>query len=75
MSEINRIEIKWVSGTVNVVAYDGDDIVFDEESSRTLDEDNKMRYRIEDGKLSIQFFKSRIFSFFNTVNLLSLIHI
>ncbi|MBO4422318.1 MAG: DUF4097 family beta strand repeat protein [Clostridia bacterium] len=70
--DIRRIEISWVTGSVHVELYDKDVISFSEVSSldrkkdsigeatenKELSESLRMRYRTEDGVLSIQFCKS-----------------
>ncbi len=57
--QVSNIEINWVDGGVHVEEYEGEDVIFAETSSRSLDEDSKMRYYIRDDKLTIQFCASR----------------
>ncbi len=69
--DINNIDVNWISGKIKVVDYDGDTIEFYEEGSSNLDEDEKMRYLVEDGNLKIKFKKSRkfmAFSLFKSLN-------
>ena len=54
--DIQSVEINWISGSVDVVPYDGDTIQFDEEGYDGVDEKYAMRYLVENGKLSIRFF-------------------
>ncbi len=54
--EISSIDIEWISGSVNISEYDGDDIEVTEDGFE--DEDTKLRYRIKNGKLYIRFVKS-----------------
>ncbi|HBB28792.1 MAG TPA: hypothetical protein DC000_06030 [Clostridiales bacterium] len=71
VNDIKNVDISWISGKIKVIEYDGDNIEFYEEGSSSLDEDNKMRYLVEDGNLKIKFKKSRKFislSLFNSFN-------
>ena len=65
--DIKNIDIDWISGKVKVEEYSGNTIEFYEEESSSLDEDEKMRYLVEDGSLKIKFKKSKKFisSFLN----------
>lgn len=54
--DISSIDIEWISGSVDISEYDGDDIKVTEDGFD--DEDTKLRYRIKNGKLSIRFVKS-----------------
>lgn len=54
--EITDMDIDWVSGSITIETYDGDEITF-KESSR-LEEKEKMRYRIKNGKVSVKFCES-----------------
>lgn len=54
--DIKKIDIEWISGSVNISTYDGDEIIVSEDSG--LDEDDQLRYRINDGKITIKFRKS-----------------
>lgn len=68
---IENIDIDWISGKIKVVEHDGDTIEFYEEGSSNLDEDDKMRYLVEDGNLKIKFKNSRkfmAFSLFKSLN-------
>jgi len=57
--ELTDLDINWVSGSVNIVAGDGDKIIISETSSNGDIEDNyKLRYLFEDGKLTIKYQKS-----------------
>lgn len=52
---ITNIDINWVSGQIEIEAYDGNVIKFSEESNGNLEEDARMRYFINGGDLTIQF--------------------
>ncbi len=64
---LRDIEINWISGSVKVVAYDGDVITCTE--SETKREEDRLRWKYEDGNLTIQYCKPRkfIFSFGHTI--------
>ena len=71
VNDIKNVDINWISGKIKVIEYDGDNIEFYEEGSSSLDEDNKMRYLVEDGNLKIKFKNLRKFislSLFNPFN-------
>ncbi|MEI7884132.1 MAG: DUF4097 family beta strand repeat-containing protein [Clostridia bacterium] len=53
--EINDINVNWVSGDIKIIAYDGDEIVLSETSEKALSESEKLRYLVQDNKLTIQF--------------------
>lgn len=53
---VSSLDVEWISGSVNISEYDGDDIKVSEDGFE--DVDTTMRYRIKDGKLSIRFCKS-----------------
>ncbi len=53
---VSEIEIEWLYGDVRVESYDGDSISVSEDAG--LDEDDMLRYRIHDGKISIKYRKS-----------------
>jgi Uncharacterized conserved protein len=52
---IKCITVGWVSGHVDVVKYDGEDIIFNESANRELNEDQMMRYKIVGNELKIVF--------------------
>ena len=57
LENIDEIEIHWARGDINIVANDGDELVISEVAARknAPSEDELARYRIADGKLTIQF--------------------
>lgn len=57
LENIDEIEIHWARGDINIVANDGDALIISEVAARknTPPEDELARYRIADGKLTIQF--------------------
>lgn len=54
-ADINNLDIDWSAGYVNVVPYDGTDIVLEEKSSRPLNDNEKMTYKTEGNTLSVQY--------------------
>ena len=52
---IKCIKVGWISGHVDVVKYDGNDIIFNESANRELNEDQMMRYKIVGNELKIIF--------------------
>lgn len=63
-SEISDIEIHWIAGSVKIEPYDGSTVSLKETVSGGTDEDELMRWKVEDGKLTVQYRKSgwKIFS-------------
>lgn len=57
-AQVDSIDIEWITGSVNIELHDADTYEFFETSSRALEEREKLRYRVEDGTLSIQFHQS-----------------
>lgn len=58
-SGIRKIDINWVSGSVDIQVYDGDTIQFSEASGSVLDEDQTLYYRVKNDKLTIQYAKAK----------------
>ena len=60
---VDSIDISWESGKVNVKIWDGDSFKV-EEDGRIENDENTMRTRVDDGKLTVKFAKSgvRIFN-------------
>ena len=50
---IERLSIDWSSGSVRIEPYDGDEILLREKASGTLQENEKMRWRLRGGELSV----------------------
>lgn len=55
MEEVSKLEVHWLAGEVNVVAYEGPVLTFSESSKTALDEDEMMRYYLNEGWLIIQY--------------------
>lgn len=53
---ISEIDIDWTDGEVNIVSYGGDTVSIQE--GQVSDEDDMLRYRVANGKLSIKYRKS-----------------
>ncbi len=61
--EIDQLEINWIAGSVRVEVTEGTQVYAEE--TKVSDDDRKMRYLVENGKLTIQYQKSKFFSFGN----------
>lgn len=61
--EINQLEINWIAGSVTVEVTEGNQVYAEE--TKVSDDDRKMRYLVENGKLTIQYQKAKFFSFGN----------
>jgi DUF4097 and DUF4098 domain-containing protein YvlB len=59
--DIDEIQINWVSGNVDISYYDGTVIKFSEQYSGTLKDNQKLRYKIDSGRLTIDFAKRNDF--------------
>ena len=55
---VERVEIQWFSGSVNVAAHKEDIVRFSEEANRTLTNDNSVHYWLDGTTLRIQFCNS-----------------
>lgn len=60
---ISDIDINWVAGEVKTELYDGSDIEIEETSDKTIDEDKRLRYKVEQEKLIINYQKSGVINF------------
>lgn len=63
--DIKEIELNWTAGKVNIEVNDGDQFELVEEYSGELSDAEKMRYRLEDGKLKVQYRAPGRFLWFN----------
>lgn len=61
--EISQLEINWIGGEVTVKITEGSQVYAEE--TEVSDDDKKMRYLVENGKLTIQYQKAKFFSFGN----------
>lgn len=52
-AKVKSLDVDWISGAVKVEAYDGKSLTLKEESSRKLSEDECLRWKLTDGKLSV----------------------
>lgn len=53
---VNAVSVDWVSGKIDISSYDGDAVEISE--TAVDDEDYKLRYRVENGKLTVHSEKS-----------------
>jgi len=58
--DIDKISIDWVSGDIDIVPYDGDNIVMEETARKEITDENCLRYRVKDGKLSINYTTGKV---------------
>ena len=61
LTDITEIEIHWLTGDVYLVESDTDGVTFQEDYTGS-NEDYRMRYKVSNGKLTIQPCRSRFFS-------------
>ncbi len=54
-SDIDNLDLKWMSGNIDIVIYDGKDIIFTESAEKPIERDTALRYGIKDKTLYIQF--------------------
>ena len=52
---VNAIDIDWVSGSIEVTAYQGNTVTFSETAKRTLSEKDQLHYYLDNGTLRIRF--------------------
>ena len=52
---VERVEIQWLSGSVNVAAHKEDIVRFSEKANRTLTNNNSVHYWLDGTTLRIQF--------------------
>lgn len=57
-AQADTIEIHWISGEVIICPDDVNEITFEEESDKAIDDEMTMRHLLRDGKLIIQYAKS-----------------
>lgn len=59
---VTELDINWISGNVKIEAYDGEEIIFSEESDRELDTKKQLHYYLDGTTLYIKYAKSGIIS-------------
>ncbi len=52
---VSRLDIGWVAGSVEISSYDGDKIQVTESASRAQEENEKLRWKLEDGVLHLRY--------------------
>jgi DUF4097 and DUF4098 domain-containing protein YvlB len=60
-SDIKEIDIDWVEGSVNIEVHTGDKLIISEPED--LEDADRLRYKVENGRLTIKFRKSSFFRF------------
>ena len=58
--DIDKISIDWLSGDIDIVPYDGDNIVMEETARKEITDENCLRYRVKNGELSISYTAGKI---------------
>lgn len=53
--EITDLDLNWATGTVNLQVGEGEEIILSETASRDLEEKEQMRWKAENGKLTIRY--------------------
>lgn len=53
--KVDRLDIGWISGSVEILSHDEDTVTFAEETNAVLDEDNTLHYWLEGSTLHIKF--------------------
>jgi len=56
--DIETVEVNWVSGIVDITAYDGNEILVTEYARRELKDSEKLAYKISGGELVIKYTQS-----------------
>ncbi len=64
---VTDLEINWVAGSIKVIPSDTDEIRVTEEYNGG-DDDLRLRWRVKNGKLTVQFRKSTVFGTSNSVS-------
>ena len=54
-ASVTRLDIGWIAGDVEISAYDGDEIRVAESASGALAENEKLRWKLEDGVLHLRY--------------------
>lgn len=52
---IDSIDVNWVAGAISITPYDGNEIKITEYARRDLKDNEKLIYKVSDGKLEIQY--------------------
>lgn len=60
-AEIHTLNIHWIGGSVHFTISEDDSVAVEEKSSKPLDEDDRMRYKVDGGVLTIRARKSGMF--------------
>ena len=58
--KINNLDIDWTEGKVNIEYHSDETVEISEKSKKTISEDKKMRWQVEDGTLRIRYEKPGI---------------
>ncbi len=58
---IERLDIGWIAGGVNITTHNGSEILVSESNSDRLEEDEKLRYLVKNGVLYVKYWAPRKF--------------
>lgn len=64
-ADLSEIDIHWISGKVQIEIYDGTSVVLSETGAEK--EEDRLRWRVKDGELTVQWRKSERFSVVDTL--------
>ena len=53
VSDVEKLDLDWLSGTVSVEAYDGDELIVREKIDGSATDEMRMRWRLSGGELSV----------------------
>ena len=54
-ASVERLDIGWIAGSVEISAYDGEEIKVTESASRVLAENEKLRWKLDNGVLRLRY--------------------
>lgn len=61
-AEVLALDLSWVSGSVSVEPYDGKEIQIEESCSKSLNEEQRMRWQLKGGTLSVLYCANKVHS-------------
>jgi len=67
-ASVNTLIVDWTAGSVVLETYEGDQILFSETARGNLDDDERLQYRVENGRLEIRYCESKRWFFWSDWN-------
>lgn len=55
---VNRLDVNWISGQVNIEQHSGDEIILSETASRSMKQNEKLHWLVENGTLYVKYVRS-----------------